>query len=686
MILKSVRLNNIRSYTNAEIEFPAGSVLLAGDIGSGKSTILQAVEFALFGIKRGELSGSSLLRHGKREGYVELKFELDGKDIIIKRNLKQVKDDIKQDAGYIILDNKKKDGTAVELKTAVFDLLGYPKGLVSKSKDLVYRYTVYTPQEEMKQILFEDKDTRLDTLRRVFGIDKYKRVRENSLIAIKELKESIREGIGFIENLEDKKREKSEMERGAEKLKQQLAAIMPKLNEKKENLERKNEEIKDIEIKIKKLNELKKELAVNDADLRNHVERRKENSDRLKLLEGQIKEIGDEKPKAKHDAKEIKDSIANKNNEIMLMERTLKEIGIRLNEAEFRIRNSNDIKKKISLLDICPTCKQSVTPEHKHSVVEREEKTIKGFETDREEYNQREKEAAKMLERLKEELERLKQTERDYELGSIRIKGLEEKSRAREELEKEQERIKNRVGEINIRKIELNKNITELHDIEEGFKRIKEEQEWLREGFHKLELERVSFEKEIEGINRLLSSLNEEIAKKSMVKERVKCLREMQDWLEGFFIGLMSTIERQVMLRLYAEFNELFQNWFKVLVEDETINTRLDEDFTPVIEQNGYETGLENLSGGERTSLALAYRLSLNKVINDFIEGVKTKDIIILDEPTDGFSTEQLDRVRDVIEQLNIKQVIIVSHESKMESFVDNIIRIRKEEHVSSVI
>ena len=58
---------------------------------------------------------------------------------------------------------------------------------------------------------------------------------------------------------------------------------------------------------------------------------------------------------------------------------------------------------------------------------------------------------------------------------------------------------------------------------------------------------------------------------------------------------------------------------------------------------------------------------------------------IILDEPTDGFSAEQLDRVRDVLDQIGVKQVILVSHESKIESFVDYVIRIEKEEHISRV-
>ena len=68
------------------------------------------------------------------------------------------------------------------------------------------------------------------------------------------------------------------------------------------------------------------------------------------------------------------------------------------------------------------------------------------------------------------------------------------------------------------------------------------------------------------------------------------------------------------------------------------------------------------------------------------IHDIKTKEMLILDEPTDGFSMEQLDKVRDVLERLNLGQTVIVSHESKIESFVDNVIRIRKEGHVSTVV
>ena len=160
----------------------------------------------------------------------------------------------------------------------------------------------------------------------------------------------------------------------------------------------------------------------------------------------------------------------------------------------------------------------------------------------------------------------------------------------------------------------------------------------------------------------------------------------MQNWFEKYFINLMSIIEKQVMLNIHKEFNELFQEWFNMLMEDENLNVRIDDQFTPSAEQNGYEINISHLSGGERTSVALSYRLALNKVINDVMGTIKTKDIIILDEPTEGFSSEQLDKVREVLDQIGVKQIIIVSHENKIESFVNSVIRISKNEHVSEVM
>ena len=77
MRLNKLTLKNIRSYKEEEIEFPAGSILLSGDIGSGKSSILLAIEYALFGLQPGQ-KGSHLLRHDSDSGEVILDLDING--------------------------------------------------------------------------------------------------------------------------------------------------------------------------------------------------------------------------------------------------------------------------------------------------------------------------------------------------------------------------------------------------------------------------------------------------------------------------------------------------------------------------------------------------------------------------------------------------------------------------------
>lgn len=291
MLLKSIKLNNIRSYLNEKIDFPSGSLLLSGDIGSGKSTILLAIEFALFGSKPSELPASSLLRHGQKEGYVELNLELENKNIFIKRNLKRGKNAIKQEIGYIITNDVKKELSPVEMKADIFDLLGYPKDLVSKGKDLIYRYTVYTPQEEMKKILMEDKDARLNTLRKVFNIDKYKRIRENSLIFIRGIKEKRKEIEGFTSDLGEKEKEKENFKKEISDLNEKLKTIEPKVKDAKTIVEKKRQDISKYEEKIKILVKLKNDFSILEIDLKNLLTQRENNNNGIEKLISQIKAV-----------------------------------------------------------------------------------------------------------------------------------------------------------------------------------------------------------------------------------------------------------------------------------------------------------------------------------------------------------------------------------------------------------
>ena len=684
MLLKSIKLNNIRSYLDQKIDFSIGSLLLSGDIGSGKSTILLAVEFALFGSKPSELPASSLLRHGKNEGSVELSFELEGKNIIIKRNLKKGKNGIKQEVGYVITGGIKKELSPVEMKSQIFDLLGYPKDLVAKGKDMIYRYTVYTPQEEMKRILAEDTDTRLNTLRKVFNIDKYKKIRENSSIFLRSVKEKRKEFWGFISDLEEKKKELEQIKKEISDLDEKIKIIMPKVEKAKEDVNKKRKKISVYEDKVNELNKLRNGSTILDSDLNNIIKNHNKNNNDIERLIKQITELENNLGKEEiTDGAVIKEKVQNLEYNIKKLNEELENIKQKLNEYGINKSKAEEIIDTVSKMEKCPLCLQNVEHEHKNSIKDWEIRNIIEAEQNIKVYSEKEKEIRYKLDSVEKEREVLRESESKIELIKLKMQNIKEKKQEKEDLEKGQIKIKEKIGEINARKTEVSNQIDSRKNVEEDYKIVKAQLDIALEEEKKLDIEKVTLEKEKESSNRISKNLEEEIEKKSKAKEKLNYLVEMQNWLENYFVNLMITVERHVMLQIYREFNELFKTWFNVLIEDETISVRLDDEFTPIIEQNGYETYVENLSGGEKTAVALSYRLALNKVINDIVTDIKTKEILMLDEPTDGFSSEQLDKVRDVLDQLNMQQVVIVSHESKIESFVDNVIRVGKEEHVS---
>src|SRR5574342_976564 len=247
MQLVSLSLRNIRSYTSAKIDFPTGIVMLSGDIGSGKSTILLAIEFALFGLLRGELSGSALLRNGANDGFVELTFTVGEKKYTVRRTLTRTKKSVEQDAGYLLVDGIKKDATAVELKSIILELLGYPQELLTKTKNFVFRYTVYTPQEEMKKILMEDKDERVKILRKVFGVDKYERITQNASGYAKLRRERQRTFDALLADVEEKKKLAEETKEEHAEVAAQLKTIQPSVEQARTKLANAKQQLMAIE-------------------------------------------------------------------------------------------------------------------------------------------------------------------------------------------------------------------------------------------------------------------------------------------------------------------------------------------------------------------------------------------------------------------------------------------------------
>ncbi|MFC1740907.1 AAA family ATPase [Nanoarchaeota archaeon] len=824
MILKSISLRNIRSYTEQYISFPKGSTLLAGDIGSGKSSILQAVEFALFGARRDSISGDALLRKGADDGEVELKLSIDDKEVTIKRRLKRQQRSISQEAGFISINGSKTEGTATELKARIISLLNYPKDLLNKSNSLVYRYTVYTPQEEMKQIIMEAEEHRIDTLRKVFGIDRYKRIAANATAYVRQIKEGKKELQGMMQGIDEKKTELRKRKEELETVNGKKKDILPAVEEIREKKASSRKGLEEKELAVKQLNELKNRSQVCDARLMEIVKNRSKNNSELEETEQAItilkrklesifleekmfppiteveKDIADREKRMnelstrntqlKERQKQIQERITDLKRDIEtkdgrarlskekealyhelleklkdkeLITKSLQEMDTRLKanqkimaELSAKKKHSQDIKEKITSLDTCPTCRQDVTEVHKRSIAEEEDHRIEKADAELDQMNKDRQDIESRLRQHNQKLETLTETERRLAAVKVEVDNLKtittelenarklhadldqeklklmqdleklddrmiqqmtaelekkrsllkeineynlklkekkhnlasmaEKEQRKEQLTKMQEQLKEEVKQINNDKLTLNEQITRSSDVEKEYQLRKEALEKITDDEKHLEIRLSEFNKELESLDRFMISIQKDITQKEKAGKTLEQLNSVQEWLEKMFINLMGVMERQIMAKVHSQFSELFATWLNTLIEDESISVRIDDSFAPIVTQNGYDTDLTHLSGGEKTSVALAYRLALNKVINDLMTNIHTRNLIMLDEPTDGFSSEQLDKVREVLDQLNMKQTIIVSHEPKIESFVENVIRVHKTDHVSRVV
>jgi len=182
-----------------------------------------------------------------------------------------------------------------------------------------------------------------------------------------------------------------------------------------------------------------------------------------------------------------------------------------------------------------------------------------------------------------------------------------------------------------------------------------------------------------------LENLASELMKKRSLRAEAQRLGGYQSWLSGYFRPAVEQIEQQTFMQMNARFNHHFQRLFSSMVDDIDLRVRVDENFSPVLERQGFEQEYEALSGGERTSVALAYRLALNALVQE-TGASGTGELVILDEPTEGFSKEQIHKMRDILSELRSKQVVIVSHETELEAMAQHVFRVRKVNGTSRVL
>ncbi len=88
MRVENIELENIRSHIKSKIDFQRGFNCIVGGVGSGKSSVLYAIDFVLFGDPIGR-SYEYLLREGADSSKVMLQFTHAGKTYMLTRGLRK---------------------------------------------------------------------------------------------------------------------------------------------------------------------------------------------------------------------------------------------------------------------------------------------------------------------------------------------------------------------------------------------------------------------------------------------------------------------------------------------------------------------------------------------------------------------------------------------------------------------
>jgi len=681
MKLKKITLDNIRSYEHQEVEFPEGSTLLSGDIGSGKTSILLGIEFAFFGLQPGQ-RGSFLLRNGEKTGGVKMEFALEGREVILERTLKRGKT-ISQDYCAITIDGVKEETSVMELKNRVLNIINYPREF-SKKQNLLYKFTVYTPQEEMKQIILQDPITRINTLRHVFGIDKYKKILENVSTVLSKVREQRRIKDALTQDLDKDRENLASKEDELETKHYNLVSIEKELFLKKDKRKKIEEEQQNLRARIEEKRKLEQEIEKTKIVVSNKNDSIYDNIKAMENLKSQIKEFGDLKFD-KDKVSEIKLSIENLKKERLDLDEKNLDITSQINSLILKNQEGENVKAKLKEIEICPTCLQDVQPVYKGNVFNKLDSDISQNSKKIEDFSFEKKQIAKRISLINEEISLKEEEISELQTLKIRLQNLEEKQFRIDEIQRMNTSLEKDITILNEHLNSLRNSVFEFMKYEKSFELKQKELEDAFKEEKAAEIKTAELRKEIEVFSQQIEEIKERIKKIEEIKEQLGYLTKLEDWLSQKFVPVISFIEKNVMIKLQAEFSKLFSEWFSMLVTD-NFSVSLSDDFTPVIEYQDYEIDYAYLSGGERTAVALAYRLSLNQVINSLLSKIKTRGLVILDEPTDGFSDQQLDKMRDVLQQLTTTQLIIVSHEPKIETFVENLVKFKKVAGISTKV
>lgn len=838
--IRRLWLRNLRSYDAAEAEFPEGTTLVVGDVGSGKTSLLYAIEMALFGFA--EVDPTYLVRHQAPEAEVRLQL-VDGEHTYefgrrFRRRTRRGREVFELESASYAEDGRKSSYTVTEIRERAIQLLGFPDNPNPRAHSDLWRWAVYIPQEKMREVLLQDAEERLQTVRKALGLEQYRTAAENTQLvaaAIRRGAESLSAAARARDHLVG---ERGEFERAAaertleaESLRRQATELAANAEGTERDAAAAEADRDRLEAESRRDAELGEALRAEETRARRIQERSSARAvemattvRRLEGAPGRAAELNGFRERLTEIAARLAQGTADRSGAAERLERvarwegaltaatvavdrarsalaevdvllqadlradssasaegpvrepvaptvrTIPELDAALRVAQTRlgeaIAQGAQAEQSVADLDalvaggVCPRCHQSVRPEafaaHRAEATAARDAvlaTVAGLrdESERLEQERRSRERyERTLLRWKEvERERRQAVARRQELADRRVEADRrrteaegERSQAAAELDaarpaaeearrhlaaltqweaeratldrqvadrqraaEEDARLGAQVERLAAEEREAQRELAEsaerrralgaeraalaprLAERDRLLERVRTARAaavTLRTSAERAAREAVRAETLAESAERSLKEADRRLAERARWTAEAERRRVLAEWLAGEFRTGLALLERRLLARAQAEFERSFAGFFTTLVEDASLTARCDAAFSPSVEIDGEWTPAEALSGGERTALALAFRLALGGVVRS--AGRLHLATLILDEPTDGFSPEQVLRMGELLERLALPQVLVVSHEVGLAAVADRVLRVEKRAGVSHLL
>lgn len=693
MRIEIVQLENIRSHVKSTVPFTRGFNCLVGGLGCGKTSVLYSIDFALFGDPVGR-SYEYLLREGAESGKVIVQFSQNGNTYILTRGLRRRSKGISQDVEILKLFHDEK--LIASMKTdAVEEQIRTITGL---DRDL-WREIVWVRQEHLKELIDAAPRERQKRLDELFGLSNY----ESAWINIAEYQRQYdweRRQLEKDPDVTGKDKLANEYNRVTEEytlIEIELSDFQDKLALAKRRLEENDLKLKRLEEKKANIEDLKRKEARLMANITNaedtssalaeRIEGKKTVQDNLRQrqssMDNQIKRYRTKLQETGVPAYQSNDELR----------QCLYAFDDRISslkaEQEATSRSMQIDQKRVMQLSTdtenqCPLCLQSLNNEYKNAMLQR--------------IKQENQERQKSITQLQKQILDLQKAKNNANDAFSNLQALT-----------------SRAEEIKIRLCEEEKNLSDLISEVEGKQKIQQElqgkletlrfeisrfdvsdlesaREQSRQAFRQYSIVEADLKTKENRKKDLLRRLDE-------IKERIDLAQQKIERMDKIkkAAQLLSAIRdayRSIQPKLRSEFVKLLRNFVQQVLdslvggEAPMLNVFIDDTYTPYVKsESGADREVANLSGGERTLLAFAYRLGLGQLIMQSRTG-HGLGMLLLDEPTENLGTEDgsINRLAEAISRFKaIEQIIAVTHSEAFAEKAEHVIVLEKEAGISKV-